>query len=47
MAELEQTAKCDMMKDFTQLSDGSIWFEEYNMIDCTKIEVPGKTYNKF
>lgn len=40
-------SKCNMMKYFTKLSDGSLWFEEYNMSDWTKLEVPGITYNQF
>jgi hypothetical protein len=40
-------SKCNMMKYFTKLSDGSLWFEEYNLSDWMKLEVPGITYNKF
>lgn len=39
-------SKCNMMKYFTKLSDGSLWFEEYNMSDWLKLEVPGITYNQ-
>ena len=40
-------SKCNTMKYFTKLSDGSLWFEEYNMSDWMKLEVPGILYNKF
>ena len=40
-------SKCNMMRYFTKLSDGSLWFEEYNMSDWVKLEVPGTIYNKF
>ena len=39
-------SKCNM-RYFTKLSDGSLWFEEYNMSDWMKLEVPGIIYNKF
>ncbi len=36
-----------MMKYFTKLAEGSLWFEEYNMSDWMKLEVPGITYSRF
>ena len=46
MATLDPS-KCNMMRYFTKLGDGSLWFEEYNMSDWVKLEVPGTIYNKF
>lgn len=40
-------SKCNMMKYFTKLAEGSLWFEEYNMSDWMKLEVPGITYSRF
>jgi hypothetical protein len=36
-----------VMRDFVKVSDGSLFYEEYNSNDWTRIEIPGTSYRKF
>ncbi len=35
------------MRDFNKISDGSLFFEDYNSNDWNRIEVPATIYSKF
>lgn len=35
------------MRDFNKISDGSLFFEDYNSNDWNRIEVPATIYCKF
>lgn len=47
IANLDPNKSQNQMKYFTKLSDGSLWFEEYNCSDWVRLEVPGTSNNRF
>ena len=50
MPYLDPTKKKEVslkMREFGKISDGSVFFEEYNSKDWNRIEIPGTSYRTF